>query len=275
MMQLPHYSDAQNDAILQYLSDELRTFVHKAGYTHVVLGLSGGIDSALVLAIATHALGKENVHALFMPSIYTTNESKQSIRELVDTFEVELNILSIQSLFSLYITEYESMSIGAVEGIARENLQSRIRATLLMTYSNLNNALVLNTSNKSELYVGFCTIYGDTCGAIAPLGDIYKTHVYMLAKRCKSVYSKSMPELLFTKAPSAELSHEQCDEDRLPPYHILDAILYTMEQGGTLDTNVYGEQYIEQVKQLYEKARFKQNVYPPVLSIQSINMSQK
>ena len=270
MKELPLYSDKKNDAILLSLSKSLQTFVHEAGYTRVVLGLSGGIDSALVLAIAVHALGSENVHAIFMPSLYTTSESKQCVRELVDIFEVELHVLPIQHLLSTYINEYESMSIGSVEGIALENLQARIRATILMTYSNLNKALLLATGNKSELSVGFCTLYGDTCGAIAPIGDIYKTHVYTLAKRCSNVYSKYMPELLFTKSPSAELAYEQRDEDRLPPYHILDSLLYAIEQGEAIDNTKYEEEYIQQTQKLYQEALFKQRFYPPVLSIEDI-----
>ena len=267
MQKLPMYSDMKSDAILSYLSQSLRLFVHKAGYTKVVLGLSGGIDSALVLAIATHALGKENVHTIFMPSLYTTSESKQCVRELVDVFDVELSVMPIHSLLMLYTKEYENMSGEKVEGVALENLQSRIRSTILMTYSNINHSLVLATGNKSELSVGYCTLYGDTCGAVAPIGDIYKTHVYILAKRYGIIYSKVMPELLFTKSPSAELAYNQYDEDRLPPYPILDTILYAIEQGDVLDATICEEKYIEQTKKLYESALFKKQSYPPVFPL--------
>lgn len=264
------YSEKESDAIVTYLSKQVYSFVEKTGYKKVVLGLSGGIDSALVLSIAMDALGVENVHALFMPSQYTTNESKQCIREISTLFDISIELLPIHSLIQTYMEEYETSLGMTIKGLALENLQARIRANLLMTYSNMNNALLLSTSNKSELAVGFCTLYGDTCGAIAPIGDIYKTNVYMLAKRSSVVYARTIPEIVFTKKPSAELAHDQYDEDRLPPYSILDRVLYVMEHNKEQELEEEMVEYKQDIEELCKKAEFKKSFYPPIIRIESI-----
>lgn len=270
MSPFPCYSEEHSDIILRHLSQSLATFVHTAGYENITLGLSGGIDSALVLAIAIDALGRENVHPLFMPSVYTTDESHQCVHDITQAWGISLKTMPIDTLLAIYQEEYKTALHTSIEGIALENVQARIRAMILMTYANINHALVLATGNKSELAVGFCTLYGDTCGALAPIGDIYKTNVYALAKRCAIIYAISMPELLFYKVPSAELAYTQRDDDRLPPYPILDTILYCIERGGVIDEQEFKKEYIEQTQQLYASASFKKKIYPPILSVQGV-----
>ena len=199
-----------------------RDYVRKNGFSRVLLGLSGGIDSAIVAAIAVDALGKDNVHCVMMPSDFTSKESLEDAKECAENLGVKYDINSIK-----YAQQSFESLLPNLKGLAHENTQSRIRGTLLMALSNLTGAMLLTTGNKSEMAVGYCTIYGDMNGGYNPIKDVYKTNVYELAK-WRNTVSKAIPERIITKAPSAELRPDQTDQDSLPSYDLLDDILFAL-----------------------------------------------
>ncbi len=201
-----------------------RDYVHKCGFSKVVVGLSGGIDSALTAAIAVDALGKENVIGISMPSQYSSEGSITDARELAANLSICFDVVAIQEIFQAYRTALARVFKGLAEDVTEENLQARTRGGLLMAVANKFSALVLTTGNKSELGVGYCTLYGDMVGGLAVISDVPKTLVYRLARyvnSCRAV----IPEASLTKPPSAELRPDQKDSDSLPPYDVLDRIL--------------------------------------------------
>jgi len=201
-------------------------YVEKSGFQKVVLGLSGGIDSALCATLAVAALGKDNVVGLLMPSPYSSTGSISDAQALAQNLGIETFQLGIHTLFA--DAQAALGPIGDLKSITQENLQSRIRGLLLMGYSNQKNALVLATGNKSELAVGYCTLYGDMNGALCPLGDLYKTQVYALSQWINLNFGELIPQNSITKPPSAELKPGQKDQDTLPDYDVLDTILALM-----------------------------------------------
>ena len=203
----------------------LRDYVHKNGFTEVVLGSSGGIDSALTLALAVDALGSEHVHAVMMPSRYTSQLSVDLATEKADILGVDHRTISIEPAYNALLNLLESSFSGHGPDITEENLQARCRANILMALSNKFGWLVLTTGNKSELSVGYCTIYGDMAGGFSPIKDCYKTFVYELAGY-RNRLSPAVPEGVIERSPSAELAPGQTDQDSLPPYDLLDEILY-------------------------------------------------
>ncbi len=205
----------------------IRDYCHKSGFRQAILGLSGGMDSSLVACLATDALGIENVHGVLMPSRFTSVESNRDALLLAKALQNPTHILSIEDLFQSALHTLEKSFEGFEPDITEENIQARTRGLLLMALANKYKALVLTTGNKSELAVGYCTLYGDMCGALAPIADIYKTEVYALAREANR-RAPRIPETVFTKAPSAELRHNQTDQDTLPPYEVLDTILYQL-----------------------------------------------
>lgn len=209
----------------------LHDYVHKNGFTNVVIGSSGGIDSALTAAIAVDVLGKENVLCVIMPSPYTSDKSLEDAWALADNLGCDCTEIAInpamEAIHNMYMGSFES----APQGLAAENLQARIRGTTLMTISNsIKGSLLLTTGNKSEVAVGYCTLYGDMCGGFSVLKDVYKTDVYKLAE-WRNTLGKVIPPSIITKAPTAELRHDQKDEDSLPPYEVLDEILRLAIEG--------------------------------------------
>lgn len=209
----------------------IRDYCGKNGFAKVWVGLSGGIDSALVLALAVHALGAENVTAVRMPSRYTAGLSNDLAAEQCQALGVELLALPIEAPFQAYLDTLAPVFAGKAADVAEENLQSRIRGALLMALANKFGGLVLTTGNKSEYAVGYATIYGDMCGGYAPLKDLYKTEVFQLARWRNTVGGVPaaadgvIPPAVIERAPSAELRENQKDQDSLPPYDVLDAIL--------------------------------------------------
>jgi NAD+ synthase/NAD+ synthase (glutamine-hydrolysing) len=201
-----------------------RDYVRKCGFRRVVIGLSGGIDSALVAAIATDALGAENVVGVSMPGPYSSEGSIQDARKLAGNLGIELLTLPIMETFNSYRATLKETFAGMAGGVAEENIQARIRGNLLMALSNNFGSLVLSTGNKSEMAVGYCTLYGDMAGGLAVISDVPKTMVYELA-RFANRGKQRIPEESLTKAPSAELRPNQTDQDSLPPYDVLDRIL--------------------------------------------------
>lgn len=205
----------------------VRRFFRDAGRERAVIGLSGGIDSAVVLAIAAHALGKDNVQAILMPSPFSTLHSVTDAVELADNLGVKYSVFPIEGVYNKFFKEFEELFGEDVKKLTRENLQARIRGVVLMGWSNQNGSLLLNTSNKSEIAMGYGTLYGDLTGALMVLADIYKLQVYSVAKyinRDETI----IPESIITKAPSAELSHDQKDSDSLPEYSVLDPVLWSL-----------------------------------------------
>ena len=202
----------------------VRDYIGKNRFPGVLLGLSGGIDSALTLAIAADALGADKVHAVMMPSPYTAQISLDDSREMVKILGVRYDELSIEAMFQSYLATLEAAFAGRAVDTTEENLQARIRGTLLMALSNKFGSLVLTTGNKSEMTVGYATLYGDMAGGFAVLKDVSKTLVYRLA-RYRNTLGQVIPERIITRPPSAELRADQTDQDSLPPYDVLDAIM--------------------------------------------------
>ncbi len=202
-----------------------RDYCRKNGFDKVWLGLSGGIDSALVLAIAADALGAENVTAVRMPSRYTAELSNDLAREQCDAMGVAMVTLPIEKPFQGYLDALGQVFAGQPVDVTEENLQSRVRGALMMALSNKFGGLLLTTGNKSEYAVGYATIYGDMCGGYAPLKDLYKTEVFQLARWRNTVGDRVIPQAVIDRPPSAELRENQKDQDSLPPYDVLDAIL--------------------------------------------------
>ncbi|RUR20274.1 NAD+ synthase [Legionella sp. km535] len=207
-----------------------RDYVRKNKFPGVLLGLSGGIDSALTLSIAVDALGAEQVHAIMMPSRYTASMSKEDALQQLDILKVSHSTLSIEPIFNSILSVLEPVFTGLAPDTTEENIQARIRGMLLMAMSNKSGKMVLTTSNKSESAVGYATLYGDMAGGFSVLKDVLKTQVYDLA-HYRNTISPVIPERVITRAPSAELRENQKDQDSLPEYSVLDAIIVAyMEQ---------------------------------------------
>lgn len=202
----------------------IRDYFHKNGLQRAVLGLSGGIDSALVCVLAADALGPENVHGLLMPSQYSTDHSVKDAEDLARNLGVSYDIVPIKPMFEQFKEALRPVFGNRAEDVTEENMQARIRGTLVMSYANKFGALALNTTNKSEAAMGYGTLYGDSCGALGVIADIYKTEVYELSNWINRD-GERIPQNTITKAPSAELRPGQKDSDSLPDYAVLDAIL--------------------------------------------------
>jgi NAD+ synthase (glutamine-hydrolysing) len=210
--------------VYQALVLGVRDYIGKNGFPSVIIGLSGGVDSALTLAIAVDALGAERVRAVMMPSPYTADISWIDSREMVQRIGVRYDEIAIADCFDAFRQTLAHEFAGLAEDATEENLQARIRGTLLMAMSNKHGSIVLTTGNKSEMAVGYCTLYGDMAGGFAVIKDIAKTLVYRLCAYRNSL-SNVIPERILTRAPSAELRPDQLDQDSLPPYEVLDAIM--------------------------------------------------
>src|SRR5690606_22146008 len=202
----------------------IRDYCGKNGFRNVWLGLSGGVDSALVLALAVDALGPGNVTAVRLPSRYTSGLSNDLAEEQARLLGVRLETVAIEAPFTGFLQALAPLFEGLPPGVAEENLQSRCRGALMMALSNKFGGLLLTTGNKSEYAVGYATIYGDMCGGFAPIKDLYKTEVFALC-RWRNRRSPAIPEPVITRPPSAELRENQTDQDSLPPYDVLDGIL--------------------------------------------------
>jgi NAD+ synthase (glutamine-hydrolysing) len=233
----------------------------------VVLGLSGGIDSALTAAIAADALGPEHVHGVMMPSRFSSPGSISDSVELAASLGIETRELSVEPGYQSLLDTLEPSFAGCPSDVAEENLQARVRGTLLMALSNKFGWLTLATGNKSELSVGYSTLYGDMVGGFAPLKDVFKTRVYDLARwRNAQGESAVIPQAILDKAPSAELRHDQTDQDSLPPYPVLDAILtHYVEKDDSGDDIVamgFPAEVVDRVIRLTDTAEYKRRQGP-------------
>jgi NAD+ synthetase len=200
-------------------------YLRKCGFRQVLIGLSGGIDSSLTAAIAVDAVGPENVTGVAMPGPYSSGHSLTDARALAEGLGIRFEIVSITPVYEKFLEALAPLFAGAPQDVAEENLQARLRGVTLMALSNKWRALVLTTGNKSELAVGYCTLYGDMCGGLAVISDVPKTLVYELARAANRRHHGAIPESVFTKPPSAELRPDQKDSDSLPAYDVLDGIL--------------------------------------------------
>ena len=250
----------------------IRDYFGKLEFKTATLGLSGGIDSAVTLALATEALGSKNLHVLLLPSQYSSGHSIDDSVEMARMLEVKYDILPIEPLFNQFRETLNPLFENLPEDIAEENIQARIRGTLLMALSNKFGNILLNTSNKSETAVGYGTLYGDMSGGISVLGDVYKTDVYLLARHLNSV-KKMIPENIITKAPSAELRPDQKDIDSLPPYEKLDRILeaYIEKQlpVGKMVEMGFEQELAKRIITLVNQNEYKRYQTPPILRISS------
>lgn len=254
----------------------IKDYLKKHRFEKILLGLSGGIDSALVAALCCDALGPSNVRAVMLPSQFTSRSSIEDAQSLAQNLQCHYETCDIQAIYELYLSQLKPhmKTFEAQNSVTKENLQSRIRGNILMAFSNEYNELLITTGNKSEYAVGYCTIYGDMCGGFAPLKDIYKTLVYELAKwrnthipddaLCNA--ANPIPQSILTKAPTAELKENQKDQDTLPPYEILDNVLMhliekTYSYQDLLARNIKPET-IEHVKQLMIRSEFKRKQSP-------------
>jgi NAD+ synthase (glutamine-hydrolysing) len=249
-----------------------RDYACKCGFSSVVLGLSGGIDSALTAAIAAEALGADHVLGVLMPSPYSSQGSLDDAHELARNLCIETMALPIEPLMRAFDSTLRGQSGADLSGVAQENIQARIRGNLLMALSNTRGALLLTTGNKSELSVGYCTLYGDMSGGLAVIADVPKTMVYRVARwRNESAGRPIIPEATLTKAPSAELRPNQTDQDSLPPYEVLDDILQRyVERHQTADEIVAAgleRTTVERVLRLVRMAEFKRKQAAPGLKV--------
>lgn len=276
------HASPTNSTIATPLSDEaemwqalvmgLRDYVGKNGFRSVVLGLSGGIDSALVAAIAIDALGAKRVNGVAMPSKYSSGHSVEDAQALADATGIHFRITPIAPMVNAY------MDNVVLKGLAEENLQARVRGTTLMGISNQEGHLVLATGNKSELAVGYSTLYGDAVGGFAPIKDIYKTDVWALSRYRNALAvdrgeTPPIPERSITKEPSAELRPDQKDSDSLPDYPLLDQVLraYVDEDHGyeALLADGFDPELVRRVISLVDKAEYKRRQYPPGTKVSS------
>ena len=256
----------ESEEMYRALELALRDYITKNGFSKVALGLSGGVDSTLVASICADALGPENVLGVSMPSEFSSSHSVDDAQELADNLGIRLFTIPIKSVYHSFLDTLRDSFGDEEPGLAEENLQARIRGTLLMTISNRYGNLIIATGNKSENAVGYSTLYGDMAGGFALIRDLFKHEVYALC-RWRNTLSPVIPENVLNKAPSAELRHDQRDEDSLPPYEVLDPILesYIERDEGVEEIVARGfdEQVVVDVIALVDRAEYKRRQAPP------------
>jgi NAD+ synthase (glutamine-hydrolysing) len=268
---LPVTEDDDTAAAYRALVLGTRDYVRKCGFTKALVGLSGGIDSALVATVAADALGPENVIAVGMPSPYSSKGSIDDSRRLAENLGIRFDVIGISGLFGEFTHALEPQFAGMKADTTEENIQSRIRGTLLMALSNKFSALVLTTGNKSEMAVGYCTLYGDMVGALAVIGDLVKTRVYAVC-RWLNRDREIIPVSILEKPPSAELRPDQKDTDSLPPYDVLDPILEAYVERYETPERIAAENgfplaLVQQVVRLVERSEYKRQQAAPVLKV--------
>ncbi|MBI5097701.1 MAG: NAD+ synthase [Nitrospirae bacterium] len=263
---------SENEEVYNALLLGTKDYVFKNGFKKVVIGLSGGVDSALVTTIAADALGKENVHGLFMPSAYTSKESYNDAYRHANNLGIKIVTIPIDSIFKEYLKMFSKSFKGLKTDITEENLQARIRGNILMAFSNKFGWLVLTTGNKSEMSVGYATLYGDMAGGFAVIKDVPKTMVYELCKwRNKKEDRDLIPQRILWKEPTAELKPDQRDTDTLPPYPVLDPILKAyVEEDRSFEEILQMEcdrECVQKVIKMIDHAEYKRRQAPPGIKI--------
>lgn len=262
----------ENEEVLRALVLGTRDYVKKNGFTHVVIGLSGGIDSALVAAVACLALGSDKITGVAMPSRYTSKESVEDAVELAENLGIKLLTVPIEPAFGQYLEMMKPAFCGTKPNEAEENMQARIRGNILMALSNKFGWLVLTTGNKSEMSVGYATLYGDMAGGFAVIKDVPKTLVYAVSRHINERAGKTLiPERVLTKAPTAELRANQKDEDSLPPYDILDRVLkaYVEDDKSTDEIAAMGfpKALVKKIARMVDLSEYKRRQAPPGIKI--------
>lgn len=263
-------SEKNIDQIYQALILGIQDYFKKMGFKKAILGASGGIDSAVVQALAVIALGKENVHVLLMPSEFSTSHSITDAEQLSGTLGNSFDLIPIKNIYQTYLTSLNPVFMDLTFSIAEENIQSRIRGNLLMALANKFGYILLNTSNKSELAVGYGTLYGDMAGGLSILGDLYKLQIYALA-RFINKSEEIIPVNILSKAPSAELRPDQKDADSLPDYSVLDQVLYEyieMRKGSKeIIEQGFDSELIIRILKLVNTAEYKRNQFCPIIRV--------
>ena len=248
----------------------MRDYVQKNGFSGVVIGLSGGIDSALTTTIAVDALGPENVDVIMMPFRYTSDISKQDAHAEAQALGIQYHVVSIEPMYDAFNQHLEPIFAGAKEDTTEENIQARCRGLILMAYSNKTGRMVLTTGNKSEMSVGYATLYGDMVGGYNAIKDVPKVLVYELAKY-RNTISQVIPERVITREPSAELRPDQIDSDSLPPYEILDPILELYVEQDCPPAEIvaqgYAKEYVSQVIRMVDRNEYKRRQAAPGVRI--------
>lgn len=268
---LDYLADEKNiDEIYHALILGIRDYFRKMGFSKAILGSSGGIDSAVTLALAVAALGKENVKAILMPSQFSSSHSVSDAEQLSINLDNPYDIVPIKNIYESFLTELKPVFKDAPFGLAEENIQARTRGNLLMAIANKFGYILLNTSNKSELATGYGTLYGDMAGGLAVLGDTYKTQVYALAKYINK-HQEIIPGHIITKAPSAELRPNQKDSDSLPEYDTLDRVLYEyieMRKGPKeIIAKGYDTALVTRILKLVNTNEYKRNQFCPIIRV--------
>jgi len=267
----PFTSQPEEAALEQALVLGLRDYVGKCGFRSAVVGLSGGIDSAVTACLAVAALGAENVRGLSLPSRFSSPGSLADARQLAKNLGIRYDVVSIQPVFEQLLTALKPVFAGRPADTAEENLQARIRGTILMAISNKFGDILLTTGNKSELAVGYCTLYGDMAGGLAVIADVPKTMVYRLARQLNRD-RPLIPEACLTKPPSAELRPDQTDQDSLPPYEVLDTILRQYVEEAQSATDIVAgtgldEALVRDVVRKIDLNEYKRKQAPPCLRV--------
>ncbi len=263
----------------------LRDYARRCGFHQAVVGSSGGIDSALTLALAVEALGADNVAAITMPSVYSSAGSVDDSVLLCRNLGISLSTHPIAEAVAVYARQFEASFGQPLKGLPLENLQARVRGTVLMEYSNAFGHLLLTTGNKSEISVGYCTLYGDTNGGLGLIGDLYKTEVFALARHINEAAGRELiPQAIIDKAPSAELAPDQRDTDSLPPYPVLDEVLKVLIEGqrlarwelieattfvDRLRADPQGEALVQRVRGMIARNEYKRRQAPPIISVRA------
>jgi len=263
-------SESDTESLLNALVMGTRDYVQKCGFSKVLVGLSGGIDSALTACIAAQALGNKNVAAIFMPSQYTSRESSEDTRELAANLGIKLLNVPIEGIFKKFLHELSPLLKDVATEVTGQNIQARVRQIILMALSNKFGYLLLSTGNKSELAVGYCTLYGDMSGGLAVISDVPKTMVYRIA-RLINEEKEVIPQRVIEKAPSAELKPDQLDQDDLPPYDVLDGILKAyIEDNKATDEIIemgFEPSIVRDVIRRVDRNEYKRHQSPPGLKV--------
>ena len=265
-------SESEMEAVLQALVMGTRDYVQKCGFKKAVIGLSGGIDSALVLYIAAQALGSGNVSSVFMPSRHTSADNYEDTRLLAQKLGVAYSVIPIDSLYDDFVRMLLPEKDPGEPSVTEQNIQARVRGTLLMGISNRDGSLVLSTGNKSELAVGYCTLYGDMNGGLAVISDVYKTRVYEICHLINRD-AEIIQRRILLKAPSAELKPNQTDQDDLPPYEVVDAVLEGYIEEGLSENELiaagHDAQVVRQIIRRVDTSEYKRQQAPPGLKVTS------
>lgn len=264
----------ENDAVYEALVLGTRDYIRKCGFSKVLIGLSGGIDSSLTAAIAVDAVGRENVRGVAMPGPFSSDHSVRDAREMAEKLGVHFDIVSITPAYEEMLRTLRPIFEGRAPDVAEENIQARLRGLTLMALSNKFGAMVLTTGNKSEIAVGYCTLYGDMCGGLAVISDVPKTLVYELSRVANRRHNGAIPESVFEKPPSAELRPDQKDSDSLPPYDVLDGILrlYVEEMASPAEIAEklgIAERLVKDVARMVDRNEYKRQQAAPGLRVTS------